>query len=127
MSENWVAYGEGPVQGARELVRQLEEAGIEAQLGPAPKKACCAGGGCGCSAKVQVLLHPGDVDRVAALMRDEWMGAVKAEGTLQTGLPVLGAAPADAEAEGDDLTCPACGHKGALVEGACGDCGLQLE
>jgi hypothetical protein len=127
MNENWVAYGEGPVQGARELLRQLEEAGIEAQLGPAAKKACCGGGGCGCSAKVQVMLHPNDVERVAALMRDEWMEALKAEGTLQAGLPVLAAAPADAEADSDEVTCPACNTKGKLVEGACSDCGLQLE
>jgi hypothetical protein len=126
MSE-WVSYGEGPVAGARELVRQLEEAGIEAQLGPAPKKACCGGGGCGCSAKVQVLLRPSDVEKASALMRNEWMEALKAEGTLQDGLPVLASAPADAEAEGDAITCPACNHKGELVDGACGDCGLQLE
>jgi hypothetical protein len=25
-----------------------------------------------------------------------------------------------------EVSCPACGHKGALVEGACGDCGLFL-
>jgi hypothetical protein len=26
-----------------------------------------------------------------------------------------------------ELPCPACGHVGALVDGACADCGLQLE
>jgi hypothetical protein len=128
MSEQpWVTYGEGPVAGAKELVRTLSQAGIEAQLGPAPKKACCGGGGCGCGGKVQVLLRPDDVERAQALMRDEWMEAVKAEGTLQDGLPVAAAAPVDAAAESDDLTCPACGTRAPLVEGACSDCGLQLE
>lgn len=122
-----MSWGEGPVAGAKELVRTLEEAGIEAQLGPAPKKACCGGGGCGCSAKVQVLLREADVAKAQALMRDEWLEAVKAEGTLKEGVPVAAGAPADAAAESDDLTCPACGTRAPLVEGACSDCGLQLE
>lgn len=125
MSEpNWVSYGEGPVAGARELVRQLSAAGIEAELGPAPKKACCGGGGCGCGAKVQVMLHPEDVERAQNLMRNEWLEAVKAEGIS---LPVMADAPADANADSDSLTCPACGTTAPLVEGACSDCGLQLE
>lgn len=122
-----MTWGEGPVAGAKELVRTLSEAGIEAQLGPAPKKACCAPGGCGCSAKVQVLVREGDVDKAQALMRDEWLEALKAEGTLKDGLPVAPSAPADAAADSDDLTCPACGTRAPLVEGACSDCGLQLE
>ena len=127
MSETWVSWGEGPVAGARELVRTLEEAGIEAQLGPAAKKACCGSGGCGCGAKVQVLLHPNDLERAQALMRDEWLEALKAEGTMTEGLPIARAAPADVDEAGDDITCPACGTKAPLKEGACSDCGLQLE
>jgi hypothetical protein len=74
------------------------------------------------------MLHAGDVERVQALMRDEWLEAVQAEGTLQAALPVVAAVPgAEAASDSDDLTCPACGTKAPLVEGACSDCGLQLE
>jgi predicted nucleic acid-binding Zn ribbon protein len=30
-------------------------------------------------------------------------------------------------ADGEHLPCPACGTAAPLVEGACSDCGLQLE
>lgn len=128
-STDWVTYGEGPVAGARELVRTLAAAGIEAELASAPKKACCAGSGCGCGAKVQVMLRPQDLERAQALMRDQWLEALRAEGTLEEGRPPVSAAPVPEgeEAQGDAITCPACGTTGALVEGACSDCGLQLE
>lgn len=38
-----------------------------------------------------------------------------------------GLAPVELLVKGDELPCPACGHAAPLVEGACADCGLQLE
>jgi hypothetical protein len=35
--------------------------------------------------------------------------------------------PVEIKAEGDLLSCPACGTIAPLVAGACSDCGLQLE
>ena len=126
----WVPLGEGSVAGARELVRSLAEAGIEAQLTAAPKKACCGGGGCGCGGKVQVMLKADDVGRAQDLMRNAWVEALAKEGTLEGGLVPLGVGEAPLP-EGDsgegDPTCPACGTQGPLADGACSDCGLQLE
>ncbi len=120
MSTALVPYFEGPLQQMRELERQLLEKDIEVELAKPPPKACCAGG-CGCGAKLQLLVHEEDVPRVAKLMQAEWLAAVEREGTgglvpLQT--PV---------AEGAEPPCPACGFVGPLQSGACGDCGLQLE
>ena len=42
----------------------------------------------------------------------------------QEGIGSLNAEPIDLSNE--IITCPACGHQGALVEGACEDCGLFL-
>lgn len=118
-----VPYFEGPLQQMRELERQLLEQNIDVELAKPPAKKCC-GGGCGCSSKLQLLVHEEDVPKVAQLMQAEWLAALEREGTLQqTGLVQL-QTPA---AEGAEPPCPACGFVGPLQAGACGDCGLQLE
>ena len=38
-----------------------------------------------------------------------------------------GLAPPVIDTTGEHLPCPACGTAAPLVEGACSDCGLQLE
>lgn len=115
---------EGPVAAARELERRLLEHDIPAALS-APD-ACCGSGGC--APKLQVLVREEDVPRLSQLLKDDWLAAVAKEGTLAH-LPSLpGPPPGDGAGAAEDvLTCPACGFTGALVEGACGDCGLQLE
>lgn len=112
---------ETTLQNARELERQLIGNGIEVALAKPPKKACC-GGACGCGSKIQVLVHEADMPRVQALMQYEWLEAVRREGVDPSSMLV--SLKAD---EGGALPCPACGHSGAFVDGACGDCGLQLE
>jgi hypothetical protein len=52
-------------------------------------------------------------------MRSDWRDNLTREGLA----PVEVAAAADAE----HLPCPACGTAAALIDGACSDCGLQLE
>ncbi len=119
---------EGMVAYAKELERTLLEAEIPARLAKPPTKACCGSGGCGCSAKVQVMVREADLPRVAELFRDEWMQAVQREGTIDglqlVPMKVEGALPLDPAA---DPPCPACGTAAPLVEGACSDCGLQLD
>ena len=115
---------EGVVSAARELERTLLGLEIPVLLAAPPKKACC-GGGCACASKLQLLVRADDVPRVGEFMRREWLEAVAREGVDPSSLVQLGtAAPGGVEGP---LACPACGFTGELVEGACGDCGLQLE
>jgi hypothetical protein len=79
---------------------------------------CCASGGCGPS--FEVMVREEDVPRIASLQRKRWEEALAREGLV----PVAAAGPAG---EAEEPPCPACGTVGPLVEGACGDCGLQLE
>lgn len=124
MSTEFVPFLEGSLQQVREVERQLLEQDIEVQLAKPPAKACC-GGKCGCGSKMQLLIRPDDAQKVAEVMRSEWLEAVRREGTLDALVPL--GTPAAAEGESAEPPCPACGFVGPLVEGACGDCGLQLE
>ena len=122
MSTEFVPYFEGPLQQMRELERQLLSQDIEVELAKPPAKACC-GGSCGCSSKLQLMVHKEDVPRVAKLMQAQWLAALEREGTMTQGLVQL-QTPVE---EGAEPPCPACGFVGPLQTGACGDCGLQLE
>ncbi len=108
---------EAVISGARELERQLLARDIPVLLAKPPPKACC-GSGCGCGSKLQLLVREDDVPKVGQLMHGEWLQALEREG-LTFELPKA--------AEEGALACPACGFTGPMVEGACGDCGLQLE
>jgi hypothetical protein len=110
---------EAQVSGAKELERQLLANDIPVLLAKPPPKACC-GGSCGCGSKLQLLVREADVPKVGQFMQSEWVRALEREG-MGGGLVQLGV-----EVEGP-LACPACGFTGAMVDGACGDCGLQLE
>jgi len=113
---------EGPALAAREMERRLLEADIPVALVKPEAKACCGGGGCGCSTKLSLMVREDDVPKVQALLNAEWLEAVRREGTVdEANLVQLGVG------EGGEPACPACGHAGPLVEGACGDCGLVLE
>jgi hypothetical protein len=112
---------ESAIASARELERALLANDIPVLLARPPQKACC-GGACACSSRLQLLVRPDDAPRVGEFLRREWLDAVEREGTGAT-LLQPGAEPA---ADGA-LACPACGFQGELVDGACGDCGLQLE
>lgn len=115
---------EGAVLQAKEFERQFLARDIAVTLAPPPKKACC-GGSCGCGAKLQVLVREGDVQRVAQLMQEEWLEAVRREGTVADASLVP--LKVEGQAEGGEPPCPACGTAAPLVAGACSDCGLQLE
>jgi len=84
---------------------------------------CCGvGSGCGCPPKLQLFARSEDVPRVGHLMHERWRELAMREGTID------GTHPSVAHAgEGEDPPCPACGTAAPLVEGACRDCGLQLE
>jgi hypothetical protein len=60
------------------------------------------------------------LQKLAQLLHGDWHDQVAREGVE----PVPLVMPAG---DSDDLPCPACGTAAPLVEGACSDCGLQLE
>jgi hypothetical protein len=74
-----------------------------------------------CSPKFQVLVRPEDTSRVAGLLQRGWRESLEREGLMPQG-QAPHAVPEDGE-----LPCPACGTAAPLVQGACSDCGLQLE
>lgn len=115
-----VPFAESAVAQAKELERRLLANDIPVLLAKPPAKACC-GGGCGCGAKVQLLVREDDAPKIAQLLQSDWLDAVRREGTVAEGLVPL-RTPQEHE-----LVCPACQFVGALVEGSCQDCGLVLE
>ncbi len=67
-----------------------------------------------------LLVEEANRGRVAQIFTEDWAQALKREG-LEPVTPAPASAGEDAEPP-----CPACGLCGALVGGACGDCGLML-
>ena len=103
---------EGAISEAKEILALCLGAEIPALLG---KERCDKPD---CSPKVQVLVRADDAPRVGALLRQRWEAMLASEGVALR--------PLELPAEGD-LPCPACMTAAPLVEGACSDCGLQLE
>ena len=72
-----------------------------------------------CAPRIDLCVRPEDLPKVMAMMHERWQSLLDREGTLpdETG----------GTAEGEDPPCPACGAPGPLADGACKECGLQLE
>lgn len=62
-----------------------------------------------------------DLVGVGSLVRSEWQEVLDREGVEPAARMGIEAA------EGEEPPCPACGTAAPLVEGACSECGLQLE
>lgn len=69
--------------------------------------------------KVGVIVAESDVPKVGELLKRRFEDLVKKEGVGSFNVAAIDLSAAEIE-------CPACGHKGPLAEGACGDCGLFL-
>ncbi len=118
-----IAYREGPLSSVKEFERECLSREIPVLLAKAPPKACCAGSGCGCGAKFQMLVREEDVPRIEQVFRDQWLKLAKetlGESVVQLKVP-------EQVPEGTEPPCPACGTAAPLAAGACSDCGLQLE
>jgi hypothetical protein len=103
----------GSIAEMKALRDRCLEAGIAATVG------CPPGAGKSCGTRTHLLVEQNDFPRVIELFHGEWQSDLAREG-----LEVMAVA-ADESAE--HPPCPACGTAAALVEGACSDCGLQLE
>ncbi len=66
-----------------------------------------------------VLVAAADLQKVGAILRGRFEELLAREGTGKF-------QDAAIDLTQETVTCPACGHSGALVEGACADCGLSL-
>lgn len=104
----------GSLTELKRLRERCLEAGVPVAIG------CPDGKSCGATS--HLLIREEDLPRIAGLLRGEWAAMLEREGTGFR-------ADAMVVAVGDDeeLPCPACGTRAALVEGACSDCGLVLE
>lgn len=83
------------------------------------RQECCDSHHGGCAPRIDLCVRPDDLPKVMAMMHERWQSLLDQEGTL----------PEDqaAGSESDDPPCPACGTAAPLVDGACKECGLQLE
>ncbi len=112
--ESLVVCGEGSLADAKHLVSLCLAQDIPALL---TSEACAKPG---CTPKAQVLVREADAARVGQLLQTRWVESMEREGLT----PIRAAAPDGAEGE---PPCPACGTAAPLRDGACSDCGLQLE
>ena len=78
--------------------------------------------GGGAPGAVSLLVRAEDAPAVAALLQREWKDHIEREGVDLASMKIGVEAP-----EGEEPPCPACGTAAPLVDGACGECGLQLE
>lgn len=83
------------------------------------QQACGGEQGHRCAPRIDLCVRPDDLPKVMSMMHARWQSLLDQEGTL--------ADDAEPLAEGDDPPCPACGAAGPLENGACKECGLQLE
>jgi len=101
----------GSIAEMKTLRERCLAAGIPAMIG-------CPGGK-SCGPRTHLLVEEDVLPRLAQLLRSDWADHLAREGLA----PVEPTAAAD----GDEPPCPACGTAAPLVNGACSDCGLQLE
>jgi hypothetical protein len=101
----------------KEVLDACLAAGIPAIL---DRQEACGGHGHPCAPRIDLCVRPDDLPRVMAMMHARWRNLLEQEGTL----PEEAAGPLP---ENKDPPCPACGAPGPLENGACRECGLQLE
>jgi hypothetical protein len=101
---------------AKEVLAACLAADIPAVL---DRQDSCGDHGHSCAARIDLCVRPDDLPKVMAMMHARWQGLLDQEGTLPD--------QADAPVGDGDPPCPACGSAAPLVDGACKECGLQLE
>ena len=109
-------YAKSSLPDGRAFVEQLLLRGFPALV---RKQLDCKSGSCGPA--FEVLVREEDVPRIAALQRERWEESLAREGLAPR------VAPGVEVGEAEEPPCPACGTAAPLVEGACSDCGLQLD
>lgn len=100
----------------REIERALLEAGIPCYVEAASEEGEALAPG---AMKVGVMVAEADLPRVGELLKRRFEDLVAREGVGSFNSKAIDLSAAEVE-------CPACGHTGALADGACADCGLFL-
>lgn len=106
------------MQGPLREVKRIWQQCLEEDL-PAAVSACPS---CNTGPRLSLMVRKEDAAQVLALLQRDWKDLVDREGVEQVG----GAIGVEA-AEGEEPPCPACGTAAPLDNGACTECGLQLE
>lgn len=104
-------YAQASVDYAQEIVSKCLAADIPAVIGRTDSLY-----------RLDVLVRKEDVERVQEVLGVDWRAMAEREGTFEPG-----AGKPLEENEDGNLPCPACGTAAPLEDGACTDCGLQLE
>jgi hypothetical protein len=105
----------GGIGDIKEILDACLDAGIPAIL---DRDDGC-GAGHACTPRIDLCVRPDDLPKIRDLLHSRWQSLLDQEGVLVEEGGALG--------EGEDPPCPACGAPGPLVDGACKECGLQLE
>jgi hypothetical protein len=100
----------------REVEAALLDAGVPCMLGTDTEDGEPLAAG---AMKIGVMVAEDDLARVSAVMKARFEALVAQEGIGQFRTDAIDVTAAE-------VTCPACGHTGALVNGECADCGLFL-
>lgn len=116
--EELIPLLEGGLPQIRELQAALLAAEIPAVLGPGEQENVP-----GAPPRAQLCVREADLKATGELLRAQWAQLLEREGIV-----ALDPSSAPPEVpEGGEPPCPACGTAAPLVNGACSDCGLQLE
>jgi hypothetical protein len=111
-----VAIVHAGIAACREFERAILEAGIPCYVEAEAEEGEALATG---AMKVGVIVAEADVPKVGDLMKRRFADLVAKEGVGSFNAEAIDLSAAEIE-------CPACGHKGALVDGVCADCGLFL-
>jgi hypothetical protein len=111
-----VAAIHASLSACREVEAALLDAGVPCMLGTDTEDGEPLAAG---AMKIGVMVAEDDLARVSAVMKARFEALVAQEGIGQFRTDAIDVTAAE-------VTCPACGHTGALVNGECADCGLFL-
>ena len=117
--EREIAVAEGAIFWVKRMASLCAERGLHARVG---RGASCSSGGC--TPKAQLFVPPREADAARRVLEEAWLQDLQREGTLSKEY-VQRMRDAWQRASSEPV-CPACGHVGPLVDGACGECGLVL-
>jgi len=105
------------IQGSLADIKRMRDRCLDAGIAVA----VMAPPGKGWGTKLVLLVREADLQAVGELLHSDWQALVEREGTGAGGLFGVEVAA------GEEPPCPCCGTAAPLAQGACSECGLQLE